>query len=239
MDDARSRASARFHLFLLPAELRLLIYEFVFTSSPLLPGQQSPLPKSSDNLTPLLTCRKFYIEARCIAFACTTHNLNWTHTSSCPRRLRILEPAQHLSIRSIAIVTSVTSLYDRLLPLRFHFDMQSQYPHLRLDSLTIVLEYPVPDSHTPAFRQKMVEELNMVFTSIYYLKNVRKVSLLNVACRDDVKECPATRGKWTCIDEGTCYIPLPTEQFWRDHVRWHFEMTEFYDYSWKPWHSQG
>jgi hypothetical protein len=230
------------HFFLVPPELRLLIYEFVFTTPPLPLSNQAPLPKSSHLLRPLLTCRKIYAEARYIAFASTIHILNWTRSSSCLRQIRVLDPVKHLYIRHVALFTSTAGLYERLLPFRFHTDHSpSHHPHLALDSLTIVLEYPDPHACTHASRQQRIKELDMIFSTIWYLKNITKVVLFNVAYREGLKECPATNGRWTCIDDGTAYVPSGhalSESCFSDHVRWCFELTNFYDYAWKPWHVQ-
>ena len=105
--------------FLLPVDVRILIYEFVFSPDP--PSFSShapPLRKSSIGLEPLLTCRDLYREARLIAFACTTHSLNWTRASSCLRKLRALDTAQHTHIRHVALNTTASGLYGKLLPLR-------------------------------------------------------------------------------------------------------------------------
>ncbi|KAF2254620.1 hypothetical protein BU26DRAFT_390036, partial [Trematosphaeria pertusa] len=189
-------------LFLVPIELRLLIYEHVFTSAP--PSAEfAPLPRSSFALEPLLTCRDIYKEARLIAFACAVHNLNWLRASSCLRGLRMLEPAQHAHIRHVALTVSTASLYDRLLPFRKHFD-HSRPPHLSLESITIILD--LPDTATPEAQERRVQEQDMVLVSIWYFKNVRRVILLNMLHRETMTHPLGAHGEWTCMDDEG---PLP------------------------------
>jgi len=223
-------------LFLIPAELRILIYELVFTSAPP-SADRLALPWSSVDLEPLLTCRDFYTEARLIAFACVTHNLNWRRPSSATRRLRWLQPILHAHIRHVALVSSPQGLYERLLPLRRHFDHSLQ-PFIYLESLTIVLD--APDTSTDLARKRRVQDQKMLFASIWYFKNVNRVVLVNVLHKEDMREGSIQRGKWTCIDDEK---PLPTvfnsplaDTRLVDKARWRFEMTTFYDYVWKPWH---
>ncbi|PSN70175.1 hypothetical protein BS50DRAFT_632093 [Corynespora cassiicola Philippines] len=233
---ARSRAPARPLLFGIPAELRLLIYEYVFSSPPP-SSDQAPLPRSSCSLEPLLTCRFLYDEARLVAFACTIHNINWTRDSSCCRRLRNLEPPQFASIRHVALITTTAGLFQRLLPLRHHLD-RDHSPYLFLDSLTLILD--VPDTSTQMARHIRVAELDMVFKTIWYYKGVKKIILLNVTHREMLKEQPGIHGEWCVIDEKA----LPTSSHGQltdtypfENIRWRFELTNFFDYSWPPpWH---
>ncbi|KAF2691881.1 hypothetical protein K458DRAFT_285089 [Lentithecium fluviatile CBS 122367] len=220
-------------LFLLPVELRLSIYEFVFSSAPPEP-EQWPLPKSSASLEPLLTCRDIYREAKLIAFACTIHNLNWTRPSNCLRRLRTLEPAHHNHIRHIALTTTASGLFEKLLPLRQHFD-HTHAPYLTLESLTIVLD--VPDTSRELERERRLQEQNMVFASIWYFKNVNRVVLMNIMHREGLRDHPGMHGHWTCINEEkslqAAVMDMDTSLI--DSIRWRFELTSFYDYAWKPW----
>ncbi|KAF2477280.1 uncharacterized protein BDR25DRAFT_45136 [Lindgomyces ingoldianus] len=210
-------------LFMIPPELRLLIYEFVFGSPP---EHVLAPPRSSLNLEPLLTCRQLYVEAKLLAFAHTTHNINWLPRASltCQRRLLVLEPTQIAHIRHVSINTSAAGLYESLQPFRCHFD-HIKYPALRLDSLTIILDLPDTSATT---REHRVRELNMVLTSIWYYKNVRKVVLLNVLHREALNRHPTLLGRWSCMD---CDKGIATNE-----MRWRFELTSFYDYAWKPWH---
>lgn len=149
----------------------------------------------------------------------------------------MLEPAQHAHIRHVALATSAAGLYERLLPLRHHFD-HVVLPHLSLDSITIVLD--VPDTSNALAKQRRIHEQNMVFASIWYFKNVQKVVLMNVLHRDDLRKSPGMYGTWTCMNDEK---PLPAsvngplfDTCLIENIRWKFELTDFYDYNWKPWH---
>lgn len=206
--------------FMLPKELRLLIYEFVFSSFAPSHGQ-TPLPKSSLHLRPLRTCRQFYQEAKVIAFKLSTHNLNWTRSSSCFRHLLDLEPTLHTCIRHVAMVTSAAGLYDMLQPLRYHFD-HMRHPFLALDTLTIVLE---PANYEKSRREKRIEEMNMVLSSVWYYKNVKKVIIQNVLHREMLRDHPASLGFWTCTSG---------EALGTDQALWQVELTQFHNYGSEP-----
>lgn len=193
--------------------------------------------RSSANLEPLLACRDIYREARLIAFACTIHNLNWTRPSNCLRRLRTLDPHQHRHIRHVALTTTPSGLFEALLPLRQHVD-HTLVPRLSLESLTIILD--VPQVSGTGYREHRLHEQNMVFASIWYLKNIKKVVVLNVLHREGLKNHPGMHGNWTCINEEKAIqaaVMQPTFDIGLvDAIRWRFELTNFYDYAWKPWH---
>lgn len=218
--------SVRSSLFHIPAEVRLLIYEFVFSSdAPFTSPPQCP----SQNLKPLLTCRRLYEEAKLLAFACTIHSLNWARRLNFQRRLSVLTPAQRANIRHVSLNTSPSALYDRLQPLRFHID-HCRFPAVALDTLTIILELPEP----PLMRRdKTIEEMNMVLAAIWYYKNVNKVIVLNIKHRERLKHFPQyeREGRWTCLGDPNVVA--------RDDVRWRFELSTFFDYSLKPWDYMG
>ncbi|KAF2643338.1 hypothetical protein P280DRAFT_515752 [Massarina eburnea CBS 473.64] len=189
-----TRRDAWSPIFLLPVEIRLLIYEHIFTSAPPPFAEDAPpLSRSSSSLEPLLTCRDMYREARLIAFACATHHLNWTRASSCLRKLRMLEPAQHTSIRHVALNTTASGLYPKLLPLRQHLD-HVYVPHLSLESLTIILD--VPTYETPDDRVRRVQEQEMVVASAWYFKNVERAVFMNIMHRDDLGGYATRDGSW-------------------------------------------
>ncbi|KAF2741456.1 hypothetical protein EJ04DRAFT_507255 [Polyplosphaeria fusca] len=202
--------------FTLPAELRLQIYELVFTPfHPL----DFPLPPSFLRLLPLLTCRQFYQEARLLAFACVVHTLDCTRITNVRDRLRSMHPALAASIRHIYVHTSITSFYDKMQPLRYHFD-HTRDPHISLDTLTIMFNRPEEDQFS---RLYCVQNQDMVLDAIWYYKNVKKVILWNIRFRENLsRNMP---GSWFRVDEGSeSSGPL-----------WRLEMTQFADYSWPPW----
>ncbi|KAF1958931.1 hypothetical protein CC80DRAFT_591811 [Byssothecium circinans] len=219
-------------LFSLPVGLRLLIYELVFSSEPLSFSDHAPsLCKSSTNLEPLLTCRHLYREARLIAFACTTHSLNWTRASSCLRKLRTLDPAQHTHIRHVAINTTASGLYGKLLPLRQHLD-HVYAPFLSLESLTIILD--VPEYESLRDKARRVQEQNMVVDSVWYFKNVERAIVMNLMHRDELRGRPGMHGEWTCMEDEPPAVAVVEDEL-IEETRWQFELTTFYDYGWKPW----
>lgn len=231
----RSRPPAPPPLFQIAPELRLLIYEFLFTC-PEPSADQLLLPRSSANLEPLCACRIIYTEARLLAFALTVHNMNWTRASSCLRRLRGLDAAQHANIKHVALTSTPAGLYDKLLPLRYQFD-HIQPPYLSLETLTIILD--LPDTSTRAARERRIQEQNMVFDSVWFFKNIKKVVLLNITDRDNLKAYLKMPGEWTSLgpidsvaDSGIADETSP------ENTRWRFELTTFYDYAWKPWLAQ-
>ncbi|KAF2647392.1 hypothetical protein K491DRAFT_699659 [Lophiostoma macrostomum CBS 122681] len=208
--------------FRLPKELRILIYEFVFTSEPSLHYVQSPvwLPESSLNLIPLLTSRQFYQEAKLYAFQCTTHNLDRL-LASCVSGLLRLQPDQRERIRHVALCTRPVDLYKILQPFRDHLD-HIRSPPLALDSLTIILDMPLRGQAIPTSR---VQEQNEVLLAVWYYKNVKRVIVANLFYREAMREYPGAPGLWDCLNE---------VGFERDEVRWRVELTNFHDYSWKP-----
>jgi len=79
----------------------------------------------------------------------------------------------------------------------------------------------------------------MVFASIWYFKNVKKVALVNILYREGLKEHPGMHGKWICINEDKSIQAAVLDPSFDialvDTIRWRFELTSFYDYAWKPW----
>jgi hypothetical protein len=223
--DHLANGAAASPLFQLPRHLRVLIYDFLFCSYP--PPthhfhhphapHQYLLPKSSPQLDPLLVCRQFYEEAQVQAWKSITFNLNWSRHSSCLRALGDLEPRLYASIRHVALTTPPSALYDRLQPLRYHFDHMRQ-PVLVLETVTIILE---PPDYKQTSREKRIQEMNMVLDAVWFYKNVEKVVIENVLHREALKDHPANFGRWTCLDE---------EEPELDIVRWRFELAEFHNY---------
>jgi hypothetical protein len=212
-----------FPFFALPTELRLLVYEFLF--SPEDPaGRYTLFPCSSTTLEPLLTCRRIYLEARDTAFRCTVFDVEWTGRLICAHRLRALESSVLSNIRHVAIPTTPGQLYEKLQPLRYHLDRMRQ-PYLSLDSLTIVLQNPVPQQASSQMNSLIIREMNMILTTIWYFKNVRKVCVLNMLLREFLKEHPSELGKWTRRTE---------QESDSSQVPWSFELTTFFDYSLGP-----
>ena len=150
--------------------------------------------------------------------------------------MRILEPPQHSHIRHVALTTSASGLFDKLLPLRQHVD-HTHAPHLALESITIVLD--LPELSTEPYRVRRLQEQDMVFASIWYFKNVKKVALVNILYREGLKEHPGMHGKWICINEDKSIQAAVLDPSFDialvDTIRWRFELTSFYDYAWKPW----
>jgi hypothetical protein len=110
---------------------------------------------------------------------------------------------------------------------------------LTLDSVTIILD--LPEAPTEAYRARRLREQDMVFASIWYFKNVKKVLLVNILYRDGLKEHPGMHGQWTCINEDESIQAAVMDPSFDigliDSIRWRFELTSFYDYAWKPWHA--
>ncbi|KAF2105508.1 hypothetical protein BDV96DRAFT_655585 [Lophiotrema nucula] len=217
-----AQVAAASPLFLLPSELRLLIYEFVFaypTSSaiPLLASQQ---------LRPLLTCRQFYQEAEQLAFARTVHYLNCAGNTNIQRRLLVLDPGQVSTIQHIRVSTTAGRFYERMQPLRFHIDHIRQ-PPLTLNTLTIALDVPSLEEHQrEADIMKRVRDQDMLLHALWYYKNTNKVIVENLTFRKRMRS--RVTGTWTCLDEDDgAYIA--------DELLWRLEISEFEDYSLVPW----
>lgn len=221
-DSSTSRAP--FSFFALPTELRLSIYEFVFTPDPPR-GRDAYFPLAGKTLEPLLTCRQLYVEARIIAFRYAVYNADWISDSICTHRLQCLEPDFLANLRNVAITTSPNRLYRDLLPIRYHFDHMRR-PFLSLDSVIIVLQHPHSSlaSDTGTSQVGTIRELDMVLTTIWYFKNVRKVCVLNMLFRERLQDHISELGKWTPRKEQTD----------PNHVLWRFELANFFDYSLWP-----
>jgi hypothetical protein len=127
----------------LSSDVRLIIYEFAFSSQPppktAVQEPWSSLPRSSLHLKPLLTCRHFCAEAKLIAFRCTIHHLNWNMDNPrSQRRLDGLMPDLLASVRHVALSTTVVGFFDKIKPLRFQLN-RARPPLICLDILTITL----------------------------------------------------------------------------------------------------
>src|SRR4051794_1891459 len=90
-----SQAVTTSTFLLLPTELRLRIYEFVFSY----PVSNDIPPLASQQLVPLLTCRQVYQEAKHLAFYQTIHCIDCTWHTNIQRQLLVLDPSQVPSIR--------------------------------------------------------------------------------------------------------------------------------------------
>lgn len=85
-------------LEVLPLDVRLMVYEELFLS---LPATDDRAKYGSDNLQPLLACRRIYSEARRIAFRLTTFVVGHRDRFTRARRLSILDKEQTNAIRSV------------------------------------------------------------------------------------------------------------------------------------------
>ncbi|KAF2112911.1 hypothetical protein BDV96DRAFT_579360 [Lophiotrema nucula] len=124
------------HLLLLPPEIRLSIYEAVFSYA------ATEAPDASKALAPLLTCRQIYNEASALAFSLTHFRVELKQVLELPLLLRILRPSRRRSITQLNILVIHLS-YHELTPddlSSFWLELdQDGLPSLNLEVLTITV----------------------------------------------------------------------------------------------------
>jgi len=205
---------------LLPLELRLIVYEFVFTWCPI---DDSDRVRPSHILRPLLTCHQFHYEASRPAFKAMTHYLLFENLLTTTYRLRVLlRPSLAASIRHIAIRTSANQFHNNFHPIRLHLDHLTR-PFLTLTSLTIFLE---PTDSDRDCKQRAMKEIHMILTAIYYVKNVSKIIVSNIV-HGDTFDQKAWDGEWSLL--GRSDSPSIALR------RWRYKQTNFYSWPLKPW----
>jgi hypothetical protein len=213
----------------LSKDVRLIIYEFAFSSQPppetAVQEAWSSLPRSSLHLKPLLTCRHFCAEAKLIAFRCTIHHLNWNKDNPrSQRRLDGLMPDLLASVRHVALTTTVVGFFDKIVPLRFQLN-RARPPLICLDTLTITLRVDLVRTAVQEFEFAMHQ--HDVFRVVYVLKNTKKVVLVNVLHRQHMidylpgycaDQHQGLHGQWTSLST----TEADPDKWW-----WRVEFADF------------
>ncbi|ORY11491.1 hypothetical protein BCR34DRAFT_587834 [Clohesyomyces aquaticus] len=206
-------------LLALPPELRIAIYEFVFEVPP---SHSAHPPKSSLHLRPLLTCRQVYQEARLLAFARITHNLNqpskWISFQRDPSTWghHLLDSTQIDHLRHGCFNSPTYWLVQKLYLLRYHLDRLRKDPPVILDSLTIIFDEP---DNSAENRTEEIKRLENAILCARKWRHARKIVLMNVAHRPALEALEAysgredIQGQWTAINEAK-----------GDNALWSFEL---------------
>lgn len=175
------------HILHLPAEIRVNILEYVFSSSSSSFSSSAGLKTSStgeilldehyrasQHLQPLLVCRQFYREASLFAFSHTPFLISNLFTSI-PQRLQqhqhqqqqtpLLHPQQTASIRSLAFVADKRHFRNLI---DWHDGHPWGIPSLSLETLTIIL-------HRSSAWHYMFDFTSSLVSLLRRLRGVRRI----------------------------------------------------------------
>lgn len=182
------------HILQLPAEIRVNILEYVFSSSSSSFSSSAGLKTSStgeilidehyrasQHLQPLLVCRQFYREASLFAFSHTPFLISNLFTSI-PQRLQqqqqqqqqqppLLHPQQTASIRSLAFVADKRHFRNLI---DWHDGHPWGIPSLALETLTIIL-------HRSSAWHYMFDFTSSLVSLLRRLRGVRKIKFVQNA----------------------------------------------------------